>query len=127
MAGKHIKRRSSAHAEDRLMEKQGGFNMLRLTMSPEEYLMIGDDVKIIFLGGSKNYIRIMVDAPKEVGVVRSRAVENRIADEELKAKLPKYYAEPEFAGKRRKPKNAAAADRESHEREKQEHSREQGK
>ncbi len=98
--------------------------MLRLTMSPEEYLMIGDDVKIVFLGGSKNYIRIMVDAPKEVGVVRNRAVENRITDEELKAKLPKYYAEPE---KYRRPKKAVAAatDREIPKREKQERSRKQ--
>ncbi|WP_408611196.1 carbon storage regulator [Jutongia huaianensis] len=25
--------------------------MLRLTVSPEEYLMIGDNIKIVFLGG----------------------------------------------------------------------------
>lgn len=27
--------------------------MLRLTVSTEEYLMIGDNIKIVFLGGSK--------------------------------------------------------------------------
>ena len=27
--------------------------MLRLTVSPEEYLMINDNVKIVFLGGTK--------------------------------------------------------------------------
>ena len=27
--------------------------MLRLTLSTEEYLMLGDDIKIVFLGGSK--------------------------------------------------------------------------
>ena len=32
--------------------------MLRLTVSPEEYLMIGDNIKIVFLGGSKNHLRI---------------------------------------------------------------------
>jgi len=30
------------------MEK---LSMLRLTVSPEEYLMIGDNIKIVFLGG----------------------------------------------------------------------------
>ena len=50
--------------------------MLRLTVSPEEYLMINDNIKIVFLGGSKNNLRIMVDAPREVSIVRSTALEN---------------------------------------------------
>ena len=29
--------------------------MLRLTVSPEEYLMINDNIKIVFLGGTKNH------------------------------------------------------------------------
>ena len=45
--------------------------MLRLTVSTEEYLMIGDNIKVVFLGGTKNHLRIMVDAPKEVNIVRS--------------------------------------------------------
>ena len=40
-------------------------SMLRLTVSTEEYLMIGDNIKVVFLGGTKNHLRIMVDAPKE--------------------------------------------------------------
>ena len=79
--------------------------MLRLTVSTEEYLMIGDDVKIVFLGGSRDHLRIMVDAPKEIDVVRSKVIENKITDEEIKATLPKYYAEPELPEKFRKPKN----------------------
>ena len=49
--------------------------MLRLTLSTEEYLMLGDDIKIVFLGGSNNHLRIMVDAPKEVDIVRSKVLE----------------------------------------------------
>lgn len=79
--------------------------MLRLTVSAEEYLMIGDDIKIVFLGGSKNHLRIMVDAPKEVDVVRSKVIENKITDEALRATLPKYYAEPETPEKYRKNKH----------------------
>lgn len=83
--------------------------MLRLTVSTEEYLLIGDNVKIVFLGGSRNHLRIMVDAPKEINVVRSRVIENQITDEETRATLPKYYAEPETPEKYRKNKHIIIA------------------
>ncbi len=79
--------------------------MLRLTVSTEEYLMINDDIKIVFLGGTKNHLRIMVDAPKEVNIVRSRVLENQVTDPEEKARLPKYYAVAESPEKYRKRKN----------------------
>ena len=56
--------------------------MLRLTVSPEEYLMINDNIKIVFLGGTKNHLRIMIDAPREVNIVRSTVLENQITDPE---------------------------------------------
>jgi len=79
--------------------KQGGWNMLRMSMAKEEYLMIGDDIRIVFLGGSGNHVRIMVDAPKDVDVVRSTVLEKQLTDPELRAKLPKYHAEPEYPEK----------------------------
>jgi carbon storage regulator len=78
--------------------------MLRLTVSPEEYLVINENIKIVFLGGTKNNLRIMVDAPREVSVVRSAALENRVPNQEEKAKLPKYYAVPDVPEKYRKAK-----------------------
>ena len=66
--------------------------MLRLTVSPEEYLMINDNIKIVFLGGTKNHLRIMIDAPREVNIVRSTVLENQITDPEERAKLPKYLS-----------------------------------
>lgn len=78
--------------------------MLRLTVSTEEYLQIGENVRIAFLGGSKNHLRIMVDAPKDVNIVRSSVLEQKIADPAEKEKLPKYYAEPELPEKYRKKK-----------------------
>lgn len=77
--------------------------MLRLVVSPEEYLMINDNIKIIFLGGSKNNIRIMVDAPKEVNIVRSTVLEANITNPEERAKLPKYYREPDKEQYMKKP------------------------
>ena len=79
--------------------------MLRLTVSPEEYLMINDNIKIVFLGGTKNHLRIMIDAPKEVNIVRSTVLENQITDPEERAKLPIYYAEEEHPEKYRKKSN----------------------
>ena len=61
-------------------QQTGRLRMLRLTVSTEEYLMIGDNVKIVFLGGTKNHLRIMVDAPKDVNIVRSTVLENRVTD-----------------------------------------------
>ncbi len=73
--------------------------MLRMTVAIEEYLMIGDDIKIIFLGRAGNYIRIMVDAPKEVNILRSTVLEKNTTDPEERAKLPKYYKQKEHPEK----------------------------
>ena len=62
--------------------------MLRLSVRDEEFLMIGDDVKIVFLGSSGGQTRIMIDAPKNVNIVRSKAIEKRIQDPELLATIP---------------------------------------
>ena len=73
--------------------------MLRLSLSTEEFLMIGEDIKLVFLGGTGSHLRIMVDAPRELNIVRSKVLEKY--DPELKGQLPKYYAEPEFHPERR--------------------------
>ena len=45
--------------------------MLKLTLKPGEYIGIGDNIKVIFSGGSANNIHLLVDAPREVIIVRS--------------------------------------------------------
>lgn len=87
--------------------------MLRLTVSTEEYLMIGEEVKIVFLGGTGKHTRVMIDAPKDVNIVRSSVIEKKFTDPEIRATLPKYYAEPEHPEKYRKKKViiTGAADR----------------
>ncbi len=76
--------------------------MLRMTVNTEEYIQIGDDIKIIFLGGSRNHTRVMLDLPKELSVVRSKVIERNAESQEEKEKLPHYYAVPELAEKYRK-------------------------
>ena len=76
--------------------------MLRMSVKNGEYIMVGDDVKIVFLGGGAGQTRIMIDAPKEVNIARSRAIEKRIEDPELLAKMPKYHPEEEHPEKYKK-------------------------
>ena len=77
--------------------------MLRMSVSTEEYLMLGDDIKIVFLGGSHNHMRIMIDAPKDVNIVRSTVLEKN-NPEMKKSSGGGYYAEPELPEKYRKPR-----------------------
>ena len=49
--------------------------MLKLSVRPGEYLMIGENVKVVFTGGTARNLYIMVDVPREVSVVRSKAAE----------------------------------------------------
>lgn len=48
--------------------------MLKLTIKPGEYLLIGDDIKLVFAGGSSKNLRILVDAPKQYNIIRSEAL-----------------------------------------------------
>ena len=47
--------------------------MLKLTLRPGEFIDIGENVRVIFSGGSENNIHLLVDAPKEVNIARSSA------------------------------------------------------
>ena len=49
--------------------------MLKLTVKPGEYLLIGDEIKLVFAGGSSNNLRILVDAPRNMNVARSATLE----------------------------------------------------
>lgn len=81
--------------------------MLRLTVPTKEYIMIGDNIKIVFLGGSANHNRIMIEAPKEVAIVRGKLIERNTIDPEERAKLPKYYEHQEHPEKYKKIKKEA--------------------
>lgn len=78
--------------------------MLRMTVNTEEYIQIGDDIRIVFLGGSRNHTRVMLDVPKEINVVRSHALENRARTDEDRKKIAHYHAVPELEEKYRKRK-----------------------
>ena len=56
--------------------------MLRLSVTKNEYLMIGKDVRLTFLGSNDKSLRIMVDAPKEINIARGKAIEKRAREQE---------------------------------------------
>ena len=69
--------------------------MLKLTLKPGEFINIGKDVKIVFSRGSANNIHLLVDAPKELNIVRSKTLEQRGVD------APVFLSEKELARKAR--------------------------
>lgn len=72
--------------------------MLKLGMKPGEYITVGDDVKIIFSGGTGRHIHLLVDAPKDMRILRSS-----YREEEDKA--PYYEEENYFSSRKNGPRS----------------------
>ncbi len=51
--------------------------MLKITIKPGEYVMIGEEIKVIFAGGSSNNMHLMIDAPRELNIARSKLLEKK--------------------------------------------------
>lgn len=64
--------------------------MLKLSMKPGEFIQIGEDIRIIFSGGSANNMRVLVDAPREYNIVRDKV----LSREETSDFVNPYYKEP---------------------------------
>ena len=47
--------------------------MLKLTLKPGDYIDIGENIRVVFSGGSANNIHLLVDAPREMNIARSSA------------------------------------------------------
>jgi sRNA-binding carbon storage regulator CsrA len=60
--------------------------MLRLSVNKNEYLMVGNDVKITFLGGNDSTLKLMIEAPKEVNIARGKAIEKRAKERGIEFK-----------------------------------------
>lgn len=71
--------------------------MLKLTLKPGEHIDIGEDIRVVFSGGSANNIHLLVEAPKELNIARSSAGGKRGAS---------YYREPDISAEARMKINA---------------------
>lgn len=50
--------------------------MLKLSLKQGQYLNIGDNIRVVYLGGTGSHGRFMVDAPRDVSIVRSSVEQN---------------------------------------------------
>lgn len=67
--------------------------MLKLTMKQGEYIQIGQDIKVIFSGGSANNMHILIDAPRKYNVVRNKVLEWNAKTEEERKTYSSYQKE----------------------------------
>lgn len=72
--------------------------MLKLTLRPGDFIDIGDDVRVVFSGGSANNIHLLVDAPREMNIARSTAASNRRPSPYYKERGISEAAQKEIAG-----------------------------
>ena len=70
--------------------------MLKLTVKPGEYINIGEDIRVVFSGGSANNMHILVDAPRELNIVRSQVLERRLPEKE-RAKVRTYHKDADLS------------------------------
>lgn len=80
-----------------MQEKQEVINMLKLTMKPGDYLDIGENIRVVFTGGSANNIHLMIDAPRELNIARSSAGANREPSPYYKDRVLSEQAKREIA------------------------------
>ncbi len=53
--------------------------MLKISLKQGQYVNIGDNIRVVYVGGTGNHGRLMIDAPKDVRIARSTVEQNRSA------------------------------------------------
>lgn len=67
--------------------------MLKLTLREGEYVNIGDNIRVVYAGGSGKNGRLMIDAPREMNISRSNN------DPNPEKRKDTYYPEPRISEK----------------------------
>ena len=67
--------------------------MLKLSLKEGEYVNIGDNIRVVYAGGSGKNGRLMIDAPREMNISRSNNDPNPEKEERyiLRPGRPKYF------------------------------------
>ena len=50
--------------------------MLKISLKQGQYVNIGDNIRVVYVGGTGNHGRLMIDAPKDVRIARSTVEQN---------------------------------------------------
>lgn len=69
--------------------------MLKLTIKPGEFINIGNDIRVVYSGGSNGNIHLLIDAPRELDIVRSKVIAKNMNSTETDASrfISPYYKE----------------------------------
>ena len=65
--------------------------MLKLSLKQGQYVNIGDNIRVVYVGGSGNHAKLMIDAPREVNIARSTVETDPARRQQT------YYAEPRIS------------------------------
>ena len=65
--------------------------MLKLTLREGEYVNIGDNIRVVYAGGSGKNGRLMIDAPRDMNISRSNN------DPNPEKRKDTYYPEPRIS------------------------------
>lgn len=73
--------------------------MLKLTIKPGEFINIGNDIRVVYSGGTDGNIHLLIDAPRELNIVRSKVLSRKKDSSENNNphSAPSYYAEPKLS------------------------------
>ena len=68
----------------------------QIIIKGRQYVNIGDDIRIVFAGGTGKHCRLLIDAPKELNIARSNN------EPDPAKRKDTYYPEPEFSSEAKK-------------------------
>ena len=73
--------------------------MLKLTIKPGEFINIGKDIRVVYSGGTDGNIHLLIDAPKELNIVRSKVLSRKkdSSGNNDSHSITNYYAEPKLS------------------------------
>ena len=88
IAMKNKEAKSSPHQGVRILLRKTRRIMLKISLKQGQYVNIGDNIRVVYVGGTGNHGRLMIDAPKEVKIARSTVEQNP------ERRKDTYYPEP---------------------------------
>ena len=85
---KNKEAKSSPHQRVRILLRKTRRIMLKISLKQGQYVNIGDNIRVVYVGGTGNHGRLMIDAPKDVRIARSTVEQNP------ERRKDTYYPEP---------------------------------
>ena len=68
----------------------------QIIIKGRQYVNIGDDIRIVFAGGTGKHCRLLIDAPKELNIARSNN------EPDPAKRKDTYYPDPEISNEAKK-------------------------